>query len=904
MKKLLKTIIRYKMRIIRMIIVLIFIFLLLIPAVVHMLTIDDGSYSADDDSNVPFVVDNEYIKNAKFDENGIHFEKEEQQEDGTIVKKILTPQDIWDDLTKANSCIEEYLHDADELAKLMNAQVITQFPYLPGLSSDKLNGTVTFERHKTDGSTVTLQYIKYDDYKKMVDEDNFDVLNKFTLDENNNLLIAIKDKSTEKITYNDPEMKLSEYSQTLKEEDKKGDNEYSNVTENITSRTINYQYAISKYVLPFQYLWSFLVTSDCKDFVMEFADLAYAKDGSNITISIFDNVTITENTEINEYKKKRRIDKYVALSVSPAGVIDKKTDRYWVAKDDPRYEGYDATETIDPENRKYKITHTSIYESNTPSFDVTYANVWIVEVKKSYESETKVNDPDPNVKNLEDTEYKEDENSPEAGSSDDGDAVNFKNEYQQELQNAINTSEAQQNAALASSAAATNTTATTVPHVEASVSVSTVTLNHFTKKIERVKTTKTKTTTQKYIKKNSEVREKTDPTSQEANFVTIFIKPIYANARSQILEILDWLLEMLENNPDTVNMIDLTKYLLFKATGNDYGVTEYDFSEYGENSFSNVGSLTFSGTIQEKVWFALKALGYTDEQVAGAMGNIHYESGGFTTVAVEGNGEGIGLCQWSFGRKAQLIAYAASKGVPWQDEDTQVEFLVAEISGGGPAAGFANLQFMTTGNMYGDPALSTSTAWSTATTVDDATKAFCYTFERPKVSEAAKSIGDRIAKAWEYYNMFAGQEAPPSAGGGSEITLTGENAEKMQQLISDAVRIANDDSHGYVYGAAHNGPGGWTTEPKNFDCSSFVGYLYYKAYGIYVGGSSQEIHDKWQGSKVSLSDLKPGDILWHSGHVAIYIGNGQIAEAQSSSAGIVVTTYKPSRFSEAYRIVK
>ena len=46
--------------------------------------------------------------------------------------------------------------------------------------------------------------------------------------------------------------------------------------------------------------------------------------------------------------------------------------------------------------------------------------------------------------------------------------------------------------------------------------------------------------------------------------------------------------------------------------------------------------------------------------------------------------------------------------------------------------------------------------------------------------------------------------------------------------------------------------------------------------------------------------LKPGDILWEKGHVAIYIGNNQVAEASSPENGLrIETIYK---FTEVYRL--
>lgn len=566
-----------------------------IPAFMHFITIGDGSYEEGDSSNVPNVVANDYIKNVKFGENGIYFEKEETKEDGTVVKTILTSQDIWNDLIKHNSNIKNYLNTPDELAKLMNAQVITQFPFLAGLPEDKLNGTVTFERHTTkdDGTeeTKTLEYISQDSFKSMVDVNDMTVLSKFTLDDNNNLLIAVKDRATETVTYNDSEMKLDEYSQDLKEDNKQVDNTYSKVTEHVTSRTVNYQNAISKYVMPFQYLWSFLVISDCEDFVLELADLV---NDSQITIAIFDNITTTETTEVNEYKKQRRADKYASLSVFPTGVIDKTTERYWVQADNPNYGGYSSNEIIDDTN--YQITHTTTYETNTPSFEMLYANVWLMELKKEYESEKQEN-PSSNSNSLPDTDYKEDEGSPQDSSSNSGllndsDAVSFKNEYQQELQSTINLNEKKQNNKLEASAKANNTTPSTVTHTEASVSVSYVKINSYTREIERTKTTNTNTTTYKYTTKTTnKPREKTDKNGSENNFVKIMCKPEYENAREQILNNVDWLFEILENNPDTINMVDLTKYLFNKVLGKEKFDTNFSFDEYGNNSFVSVGAV-------------------------------------------------------------------------------------------------------------------------------------------------------------------------------------------------------------------------------------------------------------------------------------------------------------------------
>lgn len=49
-------------------------------------------------------------------------------------------------------------------------------------------------------------------------------------------------------------------------------------------------------------------------------------------------------------------------------------------------------------------------------------------------------------------------------------------------------------------------------------------------------------------------------------------------------------LQILENDSKTANMVNITKYLMYMATGTDYGVKEYDFSEYADVGFEEYSS--------------------------------------------------------------------------------------------------------------------------------------------------------------------------------------------------------------------------------------------------------------------------------------------------------------------------
>ena len=79
---------------------------------------------------------------------------------------------------------------------------------------------------------------------------------------------------------------------------------------------------------------------------------------------------------------------------------------------------------------------------------------------------------------------------------------------------------------------------------------------------------------------------------------------------------------------------------------------------------------------------------------------------------------------------------------------------------------------------------------------------------------------------------------------------------------------------------------------KGCDCSGFV-HQVYKYFGYNLVRYSMSF--QYEGVAVDRKDIKPGDIVVYArnskgiGHVAIYIGNGKIVEAQSSEKGITDT---------------
>ncbi len=86
----------------------------------------------------------------------------------------------------------------------------------------------------------------------------------------------------------------------------------------------------------------------------------------------------------------------------------------------------------------------------------------------------------------------------------------------------------------------------------------------------------------------------------------------------------------------------------------------------------------------------------------------------------------------------------------------------------------------------------------------------------------------------------------------------------------------------YVYGG--------TSLTNGTDCSGFTMRIY-QHFGYSISRTSRSQAN--DGRRVSLSEIQPGDLLFYSrggtiGHVAMYIGNGQIIHASTERTGIII----------------
>jgi len=138
--------------------------------------------------------------------------------------------------------------------------------------------------------------------------------------------------------------------------------------------------------------------------------------------------------------------------------------------------------------------------------------------------------------------------------------------------------------------------------------------------------------------------------------------------------------------------------------------------------------------------------------------------------------------------------------------------------------------------------------------------------ERKKAREAAAAQAAAVAA-----QNAAAQAAAPAVD-----YAVGDGGEMGASVAEYALQFVGNP---YVYGG--------TSLTDGADCSGFVMSVYAN-FGVSLPHSSAA--DRSQGYAVdSLENAQPGDLICYSGHVALYIGNGQIVHASNSKTGIIVS---------------
>lgn len=115
-----------------------------------------------------------------------------------------------------------------------------------------------------------------------------------------------------------------------------------------------------------------------------------------------------------------------------------------------------------------------------------------------------------------------------------------------------------------------------------------------------------------------------------------------------------------------------------------------------------------------------------------------------------------------------------------------------------------------------------------------------------------------------------------SSGKKSGTSVSAPAGGNAQAILNEAYKHLGAK---YVWGA---------TGPETFDCSGFTSYVYKHAAGIDISRTTYTQIDV--GQPVSEGELKPGDLVFpHTGHVGIYVGNGQMIHAPQTGDVVKVS---------------
>lgn len=765
--------------------------------------------------------------------------------------KVITSIDV---LTHAeilwctNDVYKKYLEKPEDLQKILDAELITQYPKIDGLSSDKLNGIVEFIRYTTDPDTqveteTTLKWISEEQFAekmaKYEENGNTDILNYFTLDGNGNIKIATWKRETGEFYSNDTTFQTDreKIRGGIKPSDitSKYDSRYnvtansmnsieaSYVTYTIQEQTINYKMLIQKYTLPFEYIWSLLVITESDEVALDLAELAY---NSQIQIGIYDNINKVVNTNTETYREEFR-EKSETYKDGELSSRD-PSDGGW------NTEGYD-----------YEIRNTVTTYTNTIQCEVKYANTWIVEVSTEYANTVKVEDVTTDTNSVDDEDWS-DNISPNPTVEEWTERETIRPDPTDPTDHGH-----------------------TITHSYKSY------LYKDKKTISHNYVSTLEPTISEYQRippEEPRLKVDTDENTDD-NFIKIMNRDENAMSALTNTGSVKWLIEMLENNNDTVNMINLTKQLLYILTENSNYDVDFDFDYFITNPYTAYNS---SSSLIVK----------TD--ISGAA------------PTVEKSKLESGIKNWVSGEQQANALSVLDKVIEIEENYKVNAVFIYALLQQESGIGTADSTWVAENNWTSLTALGHRYYETPQENLDKfVTSTICGSYYFNVGRYSVHQIGE----------VYCADPPPPVWADGV--------VEKMLALYHSCgleVELGNGNSEVIDVALSKLGsPYVWGNKgPTSFDCSGFV-YWCFKQIGISVPASTSA-YSSYRGTanEISLSEIQPGDILHRfagelgkeTGHVAIYLGNGEYIHAAGEKWGVIKGSNINSSFVRAFRFTE
>lgn len=198
-------------------------------------------------------------------------------------------------------------------------------------SNDRINGTIKVQRVTYDkaeeseeiGTSKQLKYMPLEKFENSLDSKDKNILDYFTLDEENNLVVAgfresiisydIQNCTIDGKTDSETQAELEEYYA--------GEDVEHGEASVYKYRSIPYLNYVSKYTMPFSFLMSLLATTNDADFCK---DLAKVAEQSSMTITLHEEYSHTETTITNVYNETQKV--YANIDAEVGGNIVQNED--------------------------------------------------------------------------------------------------------------------------------------------------------------------------------------------------------------------------------------------------------------------------------------------------------------------------------------------------------------------------------------------------------------------------------------------------------------------------------------------------------------------------------------------------------------------------------------------------
>lgn len=860
-KNLLKEVIKGRMRKVIIIIAIVIIVISIFSAAHENSKVEDGILpTSEEDEGYSENCPAEYYKSIYITEQGT-----------LIAEKSV--KEMWDNDEKASSDkrigYNKYLSNADALAYLLNAQIVTQYPYIDSASGTDLNGTVRFYRNESKQPMAYLSQEalqKYvDDYNNKGDTDSLaKALDSFSINNDGTITVAYLEEDYETLTTNDPDAASTAAKDRDASSNNSGNGTY--VVETSSSQlfttTIAYQSLVRKYTLPFELLWAIAIEGNdgmpgnykgnVEDFCYAMATMAY--DGE-IRLIIDDSNTVTTTTDNYKYDKEKKTE-YSDIVLYRNGVGC-----------------YRNKYTTDPEKvGNFWVTNVDVNTVNSPSLKIGLIQSWCALYNNDavFTSEETQGTPEKNSSQPKKTDWEENGGVKNEWSYENCPIGGIKRMFSRYVSNSRQTT---------TSGGTVNPGVTTTTESNSFKIVASGT--NYKRYNNISQTTKVDTSTFSYT--NGTV---TSPAFNQDIADLINVDPYYNEKNYLLHSHYSYFMKIIKGNEATANMVDLINYIFNKVTDSEQYGKNLEWESIWEALYGGMdgfnGTSGLEGDIGRIADYFLSK-GFTPEAVAAILGNMENESTLFSPRTVYNDymhsnieefrqaffdkiskmdkktyaneGTGFGLVGFCFNVMREMLwDRAKARNVGLDDMDAQLETIHDYIQ-----------KYDSTLYNY----------LKTSTDLEEVTWQFLNRFENPGNNRA--KLPARYKSAKNYYEKIKTNSLSGGTASSNEI------ANKVIKLAESKLGCK------YVWGAKG---------PNTFDCSGLV-YWCYKQVGINIPRSTGGYMPSYSKYKVNLKDIQPGDVLWRddgsgNGHAGLYIGNDTFIHAPQT--GDVVKKSSVSKY--------